>query len=122
MSMTITRKTIAGKGWPLRTPEDMFAALGELTGQGWTGAVTIEAGGWKLRLSADGKQTVNATAGQWLVQDGALKAMSVAEFAEDYDSELTVEFPGSTTQPEPEPEVPEPEAGFSEDTAVPIVQ
>lgn len=120
MSMTITRKTIAGKGWPLRTPEDMFAALGELTGQGWTGAVTIEASGWKLRLSADGKQTVNATTGEWLVQDGGLKAMSAAEFADDYDSEHAVEFPGGAT--EPEPEAPEPEPGFSEDTSVPIVQ
>lgn len=122
MSMTITRKTIAGKGWPLRNPEDMFAALGELTGQGWTGAVTCEADGWKLRLSADGKQTVNATTGQWLVQDVGLKAVSVAEFGEDYDSEQAVEFPGGQTPAEPEPPAAEPEPGISEDTAVPIVQ
>lgn len=122
MSMTITRKTVAGKGWPLRTPEDMFAALGELTGQGWTGAVTIEASGWKLRLSADGKQTVNATTGEWLVQDGGLKSMSATAFTHDYDSEQPIEFPGGAPDPEPEPEMVEPEPGFSEDTSVPIVQ
>lgn len=122
MSMVITRKTVAGTGWPLRNPADMFTAFAELAAQGWTGGVTCESIGWKLRLSADGKQTVNAVVGQWLVLDGDLKAVSAAAFDEAYSADDVVEFPTAEEEPAvEEPVVPE-VMPTSVDSSVPIVR
>lgn len=129
MAMTITRKTVAGTGWPLRNATDMFTALAELTAQGWTGAVELTIGGtWKLRLSGDSKPTVNATIGQWLIQDGELRAITGDVFAETYTSDEDVEFPtGGAGGDEPNTESAASEAldevsQDSPDTAVPIVR
>ncbi|GAA2436206.1 hypothetical protein [Mycolicibacterium llatzerense] len=99
MGMQITRKTVGGTGWPLRDQADMLAALAELSAQGWTGAISFEAGAWQLRLSGDGRNTVNATLGQWLVEDGDLKALPCSTFDDGYESDTPVEFPQVVEQP-----------------------
>jgi len=90
--MIITRREVSGTGWPLRTNEDLMSALTELSSQGWTGAIQFESGEWKLRLSADGKNTVNTKLGEWLILDGDLRAISCGDFDELYTSDH-VEFP-----------------------------
>lgn len=101
--MTITRKQLTGNGWPLRAVDDMMTALTELSGQGWTGAVTFDNGQWQLRLSCDGKNTVNAVLGEWLVQDIDLRTMTITDFDTDYSSD-PVTFPTSEKAPEVEEE------------------
>lgn len=93
MGMQITRKTVGGTGWPLRDQADMLAALAELSARGWTGAISFEGGSWQLRLSGDNRNTVNATLGQWLVEDGDLKALPCSTFDDGYESDTPVEFP-----------------------------
>lgn len=104
MGMQITRKTVGGTGWPLRDQSDMLTALAELSDQGWTGGISFEAGEWKLRLSADGKNTVNATLGEWLVDDGGLKSLDCTEFDGGYESDTPVVFP-QVTEPVADPVV-----------------
>lgn len=96
--MIITRREVPGTGWPLRTTEDLMSALTELSLQGWTGAIQFEGGEWKLRLSADGKNTVNTKLGEWLVLDGDLRAISCNDFDELYTSD-PVEFPMQMSAP-----------------------
>lgn len=93
MGMQITRKTVGGTGWPLRDQADMLSALAELSAQGWTGGIQFEGGEWKLRLSADGRNSVNAVLGEWLVLDGELKALPCSAFDDGYESDTPVEFP-----------------------------
>lgn len=78
-----------------------MSALTELSSQGWAGGIQFEGGEWKLRLSADGKNTVNAKLGEWLILDGDLRAISCDDFDELYTSD-PVEFPMqmSTTEAE----------------------
>lgn len=90
--MEVTRKTVVGSGWPLRDASDLMSALTDLTNQGWAGGIQFEGGQWRLRLSADGKNTVNAVLGQWLVLDGELRAVSCDDFDEAYTSD-PVTFP-----------------------------
>jgi len=101
MGIGLTRQS-GGTGWPLRDQVDMLAALAELSAQGWSGGIEFDAGQWKLRLSMDGKNSVNASLGQWLVQDGGLKALLCSDFdAQGYTPDTPVEFP----QIDPEPVV-----------------
>lgn len=100
MSMQITRKTVAGTGWPLRDQADMLTALAELSDQGWAGTIDLAGGAWKLVLRKDGKNTVNAELDQWLVLDGDLKALPCSVFDDGYEPEAPVEFP-QVVSPEP---------------------
>lgn len=119
MAVTITRKAVERRGWPLTSPADMFTALEELEDHGWTGAVSRESD-WALRLSCSGKQTVNAAIGQWLVLDVDLKAIAASDFDAEFDSDEPVEFPEQVVEEAP---VAEPEPYMtSEDTAVPLAR
>jgi hypothetical protein len=93
MSMQITRKTVGGTGWPLRDQADMLTAVAELSDQGWSGTIDFSGGTWKLLLRRDGKNTVNAELGEWLVLDGDLKALPCSAFDDGYESDTPVEFP-----------------------------
>jgi hypothetical protein len=121
MAMTITRKTVTASGWPLRDHTDMFTALTELSSQGWEGAVSFEHGVWALRLSASGRQTINATTGQWLLLDGELKAVAAETFGESYESDEPVTFPKPAPDPviEPVEAEPVPERVVDTSTAAP---
>ena len=105
--MEVTRKTVVGTGWPLRDASDLMSALTDLTDQGWTGGIQFEGGQWRLRLSADGKNTVNAVLGQWLILDGELRAVSCDDFDEAYTSD-PVTFPMAMAAPEEVAEESEP--------------
>jgi hypothetical protein len=119
MPTPVTRLAVEDiASWPLRGPSDLFEALTELEADGWEGAVTREGGTWSLRLSASGKQTVNATVGQWIVDDGGLKVLSPQEFIARYAPAVEVDFPTVDEVEEPEPEEIIPQT--SPDTSVPI--
>jgi hypothetical protein len=101
-----------------------MTALTELKDQGWSGGIETAGDTWKLVLRRDGKNTVNAELGQWLVLDGDLRAMSPADFQDHgYTSDPVVEFP-ALAEPVVE-EVPvdaEPFGATSPDTAVKAVR
>lgn len=123
MGLPLTRES-SGTGWPLRDITDLMSALTELKAQGWSGGIETAGDTWKLVLRRDGKNTVNAELGEWLVLDGDLKALSLADFqSHGYSSDPAVEFP---TQDEPVvAEVPvdaEPFGATSPDTAVKAVR
>ena len=101
MGIGLTRRS-GGTGWPLRDTPDLMSALTELTAQGWSGGIEFAGGNWKLILRMDGKNTVNAELGQWLVLDGELKALPCSDFdAQGYTPGAVVEFP-QTEEPAPE--------------------
>lgn len=124
MSFPLTRES-SGTGWPLRDAADMMAALTDLKLQGWTGSIETAGDSWKLVLRCDGKNTVNAELGQWLVLDGDLKALALSDFeAMGYSSDPVITFPPDVL-PEPQPETSveaEPFGATSPDTAVQAVR
>lgn len=121
MGLPLTRES-SGTGWPLRDTADLMAALTELKAQGWAGGIETVGDTWKLVLRRDGKNTVNAELGQWLVLDGDLKALSLTDFqGNGYSSDPVVEFP-SVDEPVTEEVVSEPFGATSPDTAVPAVR
>jgi len=123
MGLTLTRES-SGTGWPLRDATDLMTALTELKAQGWSGGIETAGDTWKLVLRRDGKNTVNAELGQWLVLDGDLKAWSLAEFqSHGYSSDPVVEFPVvDVPVVEEQPVDAEPFGQTSPDTAVPAVR
>lgn len=105
--VTLKRKAVEDTGWPLANQSDMLKALTKLIAQGFTGAVSYEDDAWSLRLSANGRNTVTAQIGQWLVLDGNdLRAVKQPELLVVYDVDEKDKLPEPAPEPEPEPEIP----------------
>src|SRR6476660_1804335 len=123
MGLPLTRES-SGTGWPLRDTTDLMTALTELKAQGWAGGIETAGDAWKLVLRRDGRNTVNAELGQWLILDGDLKALSLDDFeSHGYSSDPVVEFPVPEVPVVDDPPVESVTFGVtSPDTAVPAVR
>jgi hypothetical protein len=85
--VALKRKPVEFPSWHLTDQAKMLEALGELSVQGWRGALTpTGSGAWQLELNADNPtRQVIAADGDWLVLDWDLRKLTVEECAEDYD-------------------------------------
>ena len=86
MSETVTRKSAPLTAWHLTDQAALLAALGDIMGDEWRGAISHTGTGWRLELNADNPaRQVVAAVGEWLVQDFELRKFSDAEISDYYD-------------------------------------
>lgn len=88
MSVLLQRKPVPLPAWHLTDQSAMLEALGDLSAQGWRGAIACNPvdSTWRIELNADDPtRQVIAETGDWLVDDFGLRKLTNAEFDDNYE-------------------------------------